>query len=107
MNAVTPIALFLLLQSCDSKEQKKSVPRPGLHRFTLTRLGADVAFDTQTGQICRTWDWKPVGAVTADVSGNLPERKAGEFAPTCLSLYEKFPSGNTSVQAEQAPTDGQ
>ena len=56
---------FLLLlppAGCDQLNQKaasgKAKPAketPG-HRFVLTRSDDSVAFDTQTGQICRTWD---------------------------------------------------
>jgi hypothetical protein len=63
------------------------------HRFVLSR-NADVAFDSQTGQICRTWEWKPLGkAVKADSeTGYTPQRLFGEFAPLCLSLYQQYPS---------------
>ena len=103
------VACVFLLQGCDqlSPSQKKveasTAPvaksrssKPPLHRFVLTKsLDEGVAFDTQTGQICRTWDWSPVGqAAKPDPnSGNVPQRKIGEFAPTCLSLYQRFPSG--------------
>lgn len=75
-------------------QKAKSAPRPPLHRFVLTR-DADVAFDTQTGQICRTWPWQPTGqtAKPDPASGNVPQRQLGEFAPTCLDLYRLYPSG--------------
>lgn len=104
MRFAIPLAFFLMLeQSCDfggdekkaTKEQAKpEPPRPGLHRFVLTK-DASVAFDTQTGQICKTWGWEPTGKpLDADpVSGNRPQRQFGEFAPTCLSLYQMYPSG--------------
>jgi hypothetical protein len=70
-------------------------------------MNASVAFDTQTGQICRTWDWQPIGAPskTDPVSGNTPQRSFGEFAPTCLSLYKDFPSTsstNTAVISDES-----
>ena len=76
---------------------KPTPQRPPLHRFVLTRVPNDssVAFDTQTGQICRTWGWQPVGtdAKPDRITGNVPQRLIGEFTPACLSLYEKYPSG--------------
>jgi hypothetical protein len=72
-----------------------------VHRFVLTRTDYDVAFDTQTGQICRTWAWQPLGkpAKPDPESGNAPQRKFGEYAPTCLSLYQTYPSG-TNPESE-------
>jgi hypothetical protein len=66
-----------------------------VHRFVLTRESGDVAFDTQTGQICRTWEWAPVGKAPKPdpESGNRAQRSFGEFTPTCLSLYQRYPSG--------------
>ena len=124
MKIAVPLAFFLLFQGCDTftSDQKKIVasqaqpklppaPRPGLHRFVLTRAGDDVAFDTQPGQICRTWEWQPVGSVGRPdpATGGLPERKAGEFAPTCLFLYQTYPSGVGSAYEapEQSATGGQ
>ena len=62
-----------------------------LYRFTITR-DASVAFDTRTGQICRTWEWKPVGRHTAPdpATGGLPQQQRGESVPTCLSLYLQY-----------------
>jgi len=65
------------------------------HRFVLTKFDGGVAFDTQTGQICRTWDWLPVGGhpkANAE-TGTTPQIAFGEYAPTCLFLYEQYPSG--------------
>jgi hypothetical protein len=95
-----PMAAFMLLQSCDVlTDQKKGAAksgRPGLHRFSITRLGVDIALDTQTGQLCRTWDWlataKPPSENTA------LEMKPGQYAPLCLTLYEKYPSGTGEAQ---------
>jgi hypothetical protein len=114
--AVTLAALALAQQSgCDFSSTKpvpaaKAIaPKPPLHRFVLPRFPADdgVAFDTQTGQICKTWGWEPVGkATTPDpVTGNSPQRIIGEFAPTCLSIYEKYPSGvgDSAVIEDQQP----
>ena len=80
--------------------------RPGLHRFQLTRLGVDIAFDTQTGQLCRTWKWEPLAPETKTAQGKMPERKPGEFAPTCLSLYQKYPSGTGADSQVEQPDAG-
>jgi hypothetical protein len=77
----------------------KREPATPIHRFVIMNFGADVGFDSQTGQICRTWDWQPLGkAAKPDAeTGTAPQRKFGEFAPTCLSLYQQYPSvGNPS-----------
>lgn len=101
---VVPVALLLLQQNCDNSSQKQVGPAPSppaINRFTLVPNSAGVAFDTQTGQICRTWDWKPLGKEpNADpVSGNIPQRQFGEFSPTCLSIYQQYPSGTERVRS--------
>jgi hypothetical protein len=114
MKSVAPVVLFLLLQACDNvTPQKKAAAtseriqpsRLGLHRFVLTRIGTDVAFDTQTSQICRTWDWLPAAGVQK--SNPYAEVKPGQFAPTCLSLYQKFPSGVESGTPETTVPEAQ
>jgi hypothetical protein len=112
MRPVAPIALFLLLQGCDvtGGDAKKRAPtsHAAPHRFALaSKFSIDLAFDTQTGQLCRTWDWKPLGETpSVDVSGNIPQRKIGEFTPTCVAVYEKYPSGSGGIQIEQTGDDG-
>jgi hypothetical protein len=100
------LALLLSFDGCDQLSPKpKPTPKENrvpVHRFVLTRASEDVAFDTQTGQLCRTWEWTPIGKASKPDpdSGNMPQRKFGEFAPSCLSLYEKYPSGvNTQSEA--------
>ena len=104
MRLAVPLLLFSMLQSCDvgtdekkaapKVESKPQPPRPGLHRFVITR-DLDIAFDTQTGQMCRTWDWEPIAKLPPPdpVTGVRPQRKFGELTPTCLSLYQAYPSG--------------
>ena len=77
-----------------------------VHRFVLTKFNGGVAFDTQTGQICRTWDWESGGepAKSDPKTGFTPQRVFGEFAPTCLSLYQQYPSG-TNPQSESLPDE--
>jgi hypothetical protein len=119
LKVAAPIAVLLLAQQgCDTNasDKKKVVsaekakpPRPGLHRFVLTRLGVDIAFDTQTGQLCRTWEWQLGGAPSKPdpVTGTSPERRAGEYSPTCLSLYQQYPSGGGPDVLEQAAPENQ
>jgi|SRR5579872_700617 len=91
-----PFLLAIMASTCDSKQEPKPAP-PGLHRFTLTHSTEDVAFDTQTGQICRTWDWVPVGGpMPADpVTGVAPQTKWGQSTPLCITLYKQHPSGSS------------
>ncbi len=78
----------------------QKVNRVPVHRFVLMRTDGNVAFDTQTGQICRSWEWAPLGKpAKPDAEGNTPQRQFGELAPTCLSLYQQYPSG-TSTESE-------
>jgi len=103
-----PCLLLLYQQSCDRSEQNK-VPvaarpsparsLPAVHRFTLVPNNYGVAFDTQTGQICRTWDWRLSGKQPdADATGYIPQRQFGELSPTCMSIYQQFPSGPESKE---------
>ena len=80
--------------------------RVPVHRFILTRFDGGVAFDTQTGQICRTWDWRPSGKVAKPdpETGWTPQRTFGEFAPTCISVYQQYASG-TNPQSEEIPDE--
>jgi|SRR5712664_323601 len=104
------VLLLLALSGCDEFKQAdntKKTPstqvvkenRIPVHRFVQTR-NYDVAFDTQTGQVCRTWDWTPSGKEKTSADGLPLPRAYGEFTPTCLSLYERYPSGvNTPTEA--------
>jgi hypothetical protein len=112
LRAATSIAVavtLLLLSACDDlskqpgNEKSPAAKQPILstptHRFVPYSHNDDIAFDTQTGQMCRTWDWSPVApAAKATPEGSFPERKAGEFAPTCLTLFKQYPTtGNVEV----------
>jgi hypothetical protein len=112
LRRILPLTLLatMVLPGCDqlTQPQKAATPTPapkpklnrtGAHRFVLPKLGGDdVAFDTQTGQICKTWDWQPLGkpAQIDPQTGSSPQRKYGEFAPTCLSLYQLYPANADS-----------
>jgi hypothetical protein len=105
------LSAFVGLSGCDELNQTPNKPvkavaakkdnRVPVHRFVLTRNDFDVAFDTQTGQLCRTWDWSPLGKPSKPDpdTGGSPQRKFGEFAPTCLATYVQYPSG-TDPQSE-------
>jgi hypothetical protein len=73
------------------KQTKPERPSP-THRFVLAEHHSDIAFDTVTGQLCRTWDWSLVGpqAKIDPSTGVAPQRAEGELAPTCLSLYQEY-----------------
>ena|SRR5947209_16510084 len=103
------VLLVLAFSGCDEFKQADNTKKPPatkvvresripVHRFVQTR-NYDVAFDTQTGQVCRTWDWTPSGKGKTDANGVQLPRVYGEFTPTCLSLYESYPSGvNTPTE---------
>jgi hypothetical protein len=93
------LTLALSFSACDDlKKPVITVKNPDqdehfpTRRFEIVSHDADVAFDTQTGQLCKTWDWQPIGkpGKVDPESGASPQRKLGEFAPTCLSLYISF-----------------
>ena len=99
-------ALFLLLclsaieGGCPTDQKERPAPqkraplpiRP-IHRFAITR-NEDLAFDTQTGQLCKTWNWEPtIPPPKPNERGVSPQRFPGEFTPTCVSLYEKYQTG--------------
>jgi hypothetical protein len=102
---VVLIGLLFLSEGCDQFQQAQQPKaaktqilkenRVPVRRFILTKFNADVAFDTQTGQICKTWEWEPTGKLTPqqEASGVHPPRAFGEFSPTCISLYTQYPSG--------------
>ncbi len=105
------LSLVLIQQACPSDQPNKAPQhtpqrQSPTHRFVITR-DIDLAFDTQTGQLCRTWDWSPVAPpAKANTEGATPQRVPGELTPTCLSLYEKYPtvalsSEPVAVESEQ------
>jgi len=90
------------LAGCEEFQQPKQAKtkivkesRVPVRRFILTKNDADVAFDTQTGQLCKTWQWEPLAKLTPqqEASGVHAPRALGEFSPTCISLYNQYPSG--------------
>ena len=83
-----------VMKKNDTKQKSQVVKqnRVPVHRFVSTRE-LSLALDTQTGQLCRTWDWSLSGKQKFDADGNPVPRTYGEFTPTCLSVYEQYPSG--------------
>jgi len=102
MKYALALCLFLVtIQSdCSSEQKKDAPPKQALqqpneltHRFTLVPQDIDLAFDTETGQLCRTWDWTPLAPEPKTTKeGRTPQRKVGEFTPTCLSIYQQVPT---------------
>ena len=99
---------LLFLCECDdlpkqAGNEKAQTKQPSLstptHRFVQYSHNNDIAFDTQTGQLCRTWDWAPVAPERKPTpEGMVPERSTGELTPTCLSLFKQYPTtGNAGV----------
>ena len=92
------LSTALCLCSCDKLTHTITVKVPEqdehfpTRRFELVEHNADVAFDAQTGQLCKTWEWQPVGkpGKVDPETGTAPQRTLGEFAPTCLSLYISY-----------------
>ena len=87
------LVAIIFQNSCDSSQKKTPAPvKPmkatPLHRFVLAQPLKDVAFDTQTGQLCRTWEW----SIEPSKANPATEIKVGQFAPTCLSVYTTYPT---------------
>ena len=93
MKLLVPLAallFFSLENGCDQTEKTQPSPpaRPEIHtrpigRFEkLQNFRVDVALDTQTGQLCRTWYWQSTDRKHPD---------AYEDLPVCINLYQQFP----------------
>ena len=62
-----------------------------------------LAFDTQTGQLCRTWDWAPTGkAMPNPITGKLGQAADGESTRTCQNVYRSEPTTTQDDWAEAA-----
>jgi hypothetical protein len=118
---VTAVALtvtLLFIAGCDdlakefgyqkSQSAKPQQPSPSTptHRFMANSHNVDIAFDTQTGQLCRTWDWSPVAPeAKPNAQGTVPQRMVGELTPTCLSLFKQYPTtGSAAIGVVQEST---
>jgi hypothetical protein len=93
---------YVPAKSAVSTQKRPSAPPTPIHRFAVLQHDYGVAFDSQTGQVCRTWDWSVLGkSAKPDAEGALPQRQFGEFAPTCVSLYRDYPSvGSRTADSE-------
>lgn len=86
MKAAAILVAVLFLQQpdgCDEHQAPKETSQPKeppIRRFEpVTSHGLiDVALDTKTGQLCRTWDW---------VYKNNPMAADLNDLPTCYSLF--------------------
>jgi hypothetical protein len=101
------VSSLFVLSGCDEPNLNQTPNKPEktvavkkddavpVHRFVITRSDYNVAFDTQTGQLCRTWGWEPLGKSPKPdpETGGAPQRQVGEFTPTCLLVYQQYPSG--------------
>jgi hypothetical protein len=94
MKLLLPLAALLFFSfddGCDQSSQKSQTAAPQksethsrpIGRFEkLQNFRVDVALDTQTGQLCRTWIWQSTDRVHPDAYENLP---------VCISLYLQYP----------------
>ncbi|HEX4032704.1 MAG TPA: hypothetical protein VHX20_20255 [Terracidiphilus sp.] len=79
------VVTFALIQQptgCDQPTPKETLKpaEPPIRRFEpVTSHGtSDVALDTKTGRLCRTWDWE---------YKNNPEANDLNDLPTCYSIF--------------------
>lgn len=101
------IPVLLVLGGCDQttpatantaiqkpRARAQNVVHYPTHRFVQESFNPGVAFDTQTGQICRTWAWSPMGKAPKEdpATGGSPERMLGEYSPTCIDVYNTYRS---------------
>lgn len=87
--------IFLSTTGCDQLEHasSQSSPRPSVASETRTHpigrfekiqnFRVDVALDTQTGQLCKTWPWQSTNRNSVDPYETLP---------TCDVLHKDFPT---------------
>jgi hypothetical protein len=103
--ALIALPVLFLIQGGGCDATKRDSPKPTqssqgdttqrpIRRFELTSVGFDIAFDTQTGQLCRTWDWNLKGPNTV-----APESKVTAVAPLCSKLYSQYSVADTGVAA--------
>lgn len=112
MKTILIVLLALSVAGCDqmtpanaapAQPKKHAVKRPiPVHRFVQNTYNPDVAFDTQTGQICKTWTWEPMVKAKPDpVTGSVPQSSLGQFSPTCASIYAISPSQITEYEEDE------
>ncbi len=69
----------------------KIMPQPPFHRFKQLPDREDVAFDDQTGRLCKTWSWKSIDRKSPDKFEELPE---------CAEVYTVYPTGMSKFSPE-------
>jgi len=102
------LLLFIGTGGCATEQPKQaSVPAPvtvrPYQRFVPIAQGQGFlsfpywAFDTKTGQLCKTWDWQSNSAPShkAQESGNTSKLQGLDAAaagtPMCLALLTEYP----------------
>jgi|HubBroStandDraft_2_1064218.scaffolds.fasta_scaffold16163_4 hypothetical protein len=104
-HACLSVALMsaIVLTGCDDLQQAKPPVKPDppptvVHHFDpIARSEGNLAVDTATGQMCKTWEWactkptyyNPRTKQFEDVSSYGISCSAIENMPTCKSLSEK------------------
>lgn len=87
---ILAVLLLLATVACDqlAKETETGPTRPTENRShpigrfeKIQNFRVDVALDTQTGQLCKTWEWQSTNRNSPDPYENLP---------TCAFLYGNF-----------------
>lgn len=93
----------IVLTGCDDPQQSKSPVKPEppprvVHHFDpIARSEGNLAVDTATGQMCKTWEWvcpnptyyNPRTKLYEDVSSYGMSCSAIATMPTCKSLSEQ------------------
>lgn len=88
------LAIFLDQPTGCDQHPKPEAPTakhyPPVHRFINVPgsfNATDVALDTVTGQLCRTWVWQYR-------SDKDPNAGGLDTLPTCLSIFQSFPASD-------------
>ena len=93
------VVILLPMTGCEqlAEQSKPSSPAPSsvperlshpIGRFEkIQNFRVDVALDSQTGQLCKTWEWQSTNRNTPDPYETLP---------TCDLLYKTFPTTEKS-----------
>jgi hypothetical protein len=93
MRVISCFALAVFLQQTNGCDQPPSAAKPdppkAIHpiaRFVPvdTHGSSDVALDTMTGQLCRTWEWQYRGS-------NNPNKGGLDDLPVCYQIYLQYP----------------
>lgn len=105
MKILPRLAMLLALyqtNGCDESQPTKireEHPNP-IGRFVAveTHGSSDVALDSMTGQLCRTWQWEYRGA-------NNPNKGGLDDLPTCFNIYRQYPYTVTPAEIQPKPSN--